>query len=417
VRWGRRAAILATLTLTTALPGQAEAPAVLPVVVVGQTAPSGGTFEHFGVENQPVVAPVNARGQVAFFASVLRGRATEAFFLASGSRIVRIAAEGDAAPGGGTLSGFARHPVPGLNDAGVVTFAAAITGGRGVEGIFVSRNGRVQVVAVAGMAAPGIAAGTLAALDSPAINNRGDVVFLSTVRRGRETTEAIYVASGRTLRKVIAQGEPAPAGGTFAGFGPPAVNDRGVVAFAAVVDGPAVPGGLFVNDGQRTRMLVGAGDDTPIGGIFAKFSERLALNDAGAVAFTAVLNNSPAREAVFVRDGVAVRKVAAIGDAAPDGGAFAHFGPWPALAADGSVGFAASLDHAPADIALFVVAAGKSRRVVALGETLPGAGRLASFGLYPVVSMASTGAMTFSTTPTATGEGLEAIFSIAAPAR
>jgi hypothetical protein len=405
--------LFAIIALGAALPGRADAPILVQVVAVGQAAPGGGTFEHFGVASQPIVAPINARGQVAFFAGVLRGRAAEAFFLARGSRIVRIAAEGDAAPGGGTLSGFARHPVPALNNSGVVAFAAAISGGRGVEGIFIARNGRVQIVAVAGMPAPGIASGTLAGVDAPALNNRGDVVFLATVRRGRETTEAIYLASGRTLRKVVAQNDPAPAGGTFAGFGPPAVNDRGAIVFAAVVDGPAVPGGLFISEAHRTRMLVGAGDDTPIGGIFAKFSERLALNEAGAVAFTAALANAPSREAIFVIDGTALRKVVAIGDTAPDAGSFAHFGPWPALGGDGSVAFAASLDGGRTDIGLFVATGSRMTPIASLGDSFRGAGRFTSFGLYPVVSMASTGAVTFSTTLTAAGQGVEAIFSAA----
>ncbi len=202
----QRVAVVVLVGLGSALPGRAEAPAPVQVVVAGQPAPGGGTFEHFGVEALPVVAPINARGQVAFFASLLRGRAAEAFFLASGSRIVRLVAEGDPAPGGGALSGFGRHPVPALNDAGTMAFAAAVSGGRTVEGIFVARNGRVQAVASAGSPAPGVASGTLAALDAPALNQRGDVAFLSTIRRGRDTLDAVYLASGRTLKKIVAQG-------------------------------------------------------------------------------------------------------------------------------------------------------------------------------------------------------------------
>ena len=73
------------------------------------------------------------------------------------------------------------------------------------------------------------------------------------------------------------------AGGAFAAFGPPALNAGGQVAFAAVVEGKAVPGGVFVATGDRVQMAVAAGEDTPIGGIFAKFSERIGLNDAGAI--------------------------------------------------------------------------------------------------------------------------------------
>ncbi|HEV8586265.1 MAG TPA: choice-of-anchor tandem repeat NxxGxxAF-containing protein [Methylomirabilota bacterium] len=401
----------ALVALGVALSARADAPAPRLVAAAGQPAPGGGTFEHFTVEALPVVAPINTRGQVAFFASVLRGRSGEALFLASAGRLTRIAAEGDPAPGGGTLSGFLRHPIPALNDAGVVAFAAAVSGGRTVEGIFLAGQGRLRAIALTGSAAPGVVSGTLAALDAPALNNRGDVVFLASIRRGRETIEAIYLASGRAVRKIVAQGDPAPAGGTFAGFGPPTVNNRGVVAFAAIVDGPAVPGGVFVNESGRTRMLAGAGDETVIGGIFAKFSERLALNDAGTVAFAAMLINAPARHGVFVAESGRPRKVVASGDPAPDAGAFSHFGPWPALAGDGAVAFTASIDHGTAPLGIFVATPAGIARVVAVGDALAEGHRLMSFGLYPIVSVAANGALTFSTAPTATGEGVAAIFT------
>ena len=153
----------------------------------------------------------------------------------------------------------------------------------------------MRVVALAGSAAPDIPSGTFANVDAPAINDRGDVAFLATVRRGRESIEAIYLRSGGKTRKLVAQGDPAPAGGTFAGFGPPSLNGKGLVVFGGVVEGRAVPGGVFLAKGDTIRMLVGAGDETPLGGIFAKFSERVAVNDAGIVAFHAVLKGARSR--------------------------------------------------------------------------------------------------------------------------
>ena len=182
--------VCATLSFLLAHGIVAAQPTALRLVVsAGQAAPGGGTFEHFSVESQPVIAPPNARGHVAFFASLLRGASSEGLFLAGARGIVKVAAEGDQAPGGGTLSGFGRHPIPSVNAEGHVVFAAAVAKGRTVEGIFVSSRGTLQAVAVAGQPAPGIASGTFASLDFPALNDRGDVVFLATVRRGRETLE------------------------------------------------------------------------------------------------------------------------------------------------------------------------------------------------------------------------------------
>src|SRR5499425_2705222 len=233
MRWACVALAFALLALLSAGESRGADPsAVHRVAVTGQAVPGGGTFDRFSVESLPIVAPINGKGQVAFFATVLRGRANEGFFLSSGARITKLAADGDPAPGGGVFSGFGRHPVP----------------------------------APAGGAAPDIPSGTLASVDAPAINDRGDVAFLATVRRGRESLEAIYLHSGGKSRKVVAQGDPAPAGGTFAGFGPPSLNGKGLVVFGGVVEGRTVPGGLFVSKGGTIRMLVGAGDETPDGG-------------------------------------------------------------------------------------------------------------------------------------------------------
>src|SRR5437762_14274322 len=78
-------------------------PAIRRGVVPGQPAPGGGASDRFSVESLPIVAPLNDRGQVAFFATVVRGRTSEGFFLASGARIIKIAADGDPVPSGGVF--------------------------------------------------------------------------------------------------------------------------------------------------------------------------------------------------------------------------------------------------------------------------------------------------------------------------
>ena len=399
--------LLALGTLTTA----ADEPARLRrVVATGDAAPGGGIFDRFGAEAMPIVAPVNARGDVAFFSTLGRGGADEGLFMWSRGRITAVAREGDRVPGVGRLSGFGKHPAPGLGDDGTVVFAAAISGGRAVEGIFAARGGRVRPVALSGSAAPGVASGTVAGLDAPAINARGDVAFLATVRRGRESTEALLLATRGQLQKIVAQGDPAPAGGTFAGFGPPAINREGAVAFGAAIEGKAVPGGIFVWKGGQLRMVLGAGDETPIGGIFAKFSERLGLSDAGAIAFHGLLKAAPVAAAIFTLEDGRPRVIARLGDQAPGGGRFSNFGLWPAVGASGAIAFAASVDDGPSPVIVVRTAADGLRRVVGVGDTLPGGARIATLTLLPVVSVNTGGAVSFAVAPTATGEGPEGVF-------
>jgi hypothetical protein len=105
-----------------------------------------------------------------------------------------------------------------------------------------------------------------------------------------------------------------------------------------------------------------------------------------------------------------VRSVAAIGDRAPDGGTFSNFGPWPALAADGTIGFTASVDGGASGLGVFVSGPGGSARLAGVGDTAPGGGTLVTLTLYPVVSMSAGGTVTFAAAPSATGEGVEGLY-------
>ena len=382
----------------------------------GDAVPGGGTFNRFGQEALPIVAPVNARGDVAFFATLSRGASDEGIFLQRAGRVVTVAREGDRVAGVGRLSGFGKHPTPALNEAGAVAFAAAVAGGRAVEGIFTWSAGRLRAVATTGAPVPGMPSSVLASVDAPAINARGDVVFLATVRRGRESIEAILAIGSGALRKVVAQGDPAPAGGAFAAFGPPAVNAGGQVAFAAVVEGKAVPGGVFVAGGDRIQMVVAAGEDTPIGGIFAKFSERIGLNDAGVVAFHGMLKFAPVEAAIFVVEngshprGLATRR--------PRAGR-RHDRPLRPVAG-GRTHAARSPSPRPSRAAPRPSPScwptrPASPRSSRSGTRSPVGDRIASLTLYPVVSVGPRGHVTFAVAPTATGEGPEGLF-IAQPA-
>src|SRR5438132_13047712 len=74
------------------------------IAATGQSVPGGGAFDRFSVESLPVVAPINSKGQVAFFATVVRGRANEGFFVASGARLSKVSTGGDPCPGRGVLA-------------------------------------------------------------------------------------------------------------------------------------------------------------------------------------------------------------------------------------------------------------------------------------------------------------------------
>jgi hypothetical protein len=367
------------------------------VVASGQAAPSGGRFNRFDVSSQPIVAPVNGRGQVAFYASVARAKAAEGIFLATASRITKAAAVGDAVPGGGVLSEFARHPLPALNDAGKVAFGATVAGARATEGIFLAAEDHLKAIALSGTDAPGVQNGTFVEFDAPVLNNRDEIAFVGTVRRGRETLQVLYLYSGGVLRKLVAGGDPAPRGGTFDRFGLPAINNKGVVAFPAVIEQGAILGGIFVVGASELRLLVGAGEIGPGGAMLVRFSERAAIDDEDNVAFVAHLGSNAASEALLVANASGLTQLAVTGEAAPGGGRFSAFGPWPNFGRNATVAFVAAVDDGPGPLGIYIGNPGAIRRVAMVGDRLANGGVLPAFALNSVTSAGSNGGLTFAT--------------------
>ena len=354
-------------------------PALRVIAASGRPAPTGGTFDRFDVTAQPILAPVNASGQVAFYASILRSKATEGIFLASAGRIAKVAAVGDPVPGGGVLSEFARHPLPSLNDAGAVAFGASVTSAQAGEGVFLAKDGKLKVIALAGSDAPGVVGGTFAEFDAPALNNREEVVFVAAVRHGRETFQALYLFGNGRLRKIIAEGDLVPGGGRFDKLGLPAINNRGVIAFPAAVDHGTALGGIFVAGTRDLKMLVAAGATAPDGQMLVRFSERVAIDDEDDIAFGAHLGVGKAgTEAVMKVNTTGLTTIVSSGEPAPGGGKFSGFGPWPSVGPSGTIAFIASVEGASGPLGVYAWRSGAPRRIITVGDRLPDGGVVAS---------------------------------------
>ena len=131
----------------------------------------------------------------------------------------------------------------------------------------------------------------------------------------------VFPAFGAT--KVVAIGDDAPTGGTFAAVGGTSpillgTNDRGDVLFwSGLADGR---GGLFLfTNGQFTKIAAD-GDATPIGGTFPGIFPSTAgyhLNANGDVAFVAGVDGGSSALGVFLYSAGSLSKVVASGDQAP----------------------------------------------------------------------------------------------------
>ncbi len=372
----------------------------------GLAAPGGGRFDRFDVTAQPIVAPVNARGQVAFYATVLHAPAREGIFLAEAGQVTKVAAFGDSLPGGGTLAEFGAHPLPALNSAGHVAFDAQVAGGRATEGVFLAGADGLQAIALAGDDAPGVPAGVLVGFDAPALNDNDELAFVATVRRGRDLLDVLYFWNGRRLQRLVAEGDLLlRIGGRMDNIGDPALNNAGVIAFpAAILKGPAL-GGIFVAGARALRLLVAAGDRAPSGAMILRFSERVAIDDEGGIAFGAYLGkDGDTREAVLRTGSEGLAEIAVEGAPAPGGGRYAGFGPWPTVGPGGVTAFIAALDGGPGPLAAFAGEAGDIRPIATMGETLPQGGTIGRFALNAVAVAGPGGALTFATVAQKEGE-------------
>jgi hypothetical protein len=376
-----------------------ETGALRAVVRSGLAAPGGGRFDRFDVASQPTVAPIHARGQVAFYATVLHAPARDGVFLAGGGHVMKVAAFGDNLPGGGTLAGFGAHPLPALNSAGHVAFGAQVAGGRTTEGIFLTGADGLQAIAVAGDDAPGVPLGVLVGFDAPALNDNDELAFVANVRRGRDMLDVLYFWNGRRLQRLVAEGDRLlRIGGALDKIGEPALNNSGVIAFpAAIFKGPAL-GGIFVAGARDLRLLVGTGDQAPGGAMILRFSERVGIDDEDGIAFGAHLGkDGVTREAVLRAGSEGLAELAVEGAPAPGGGRYAGFGPWPTVGPDGMTAFIAALDGGPGPLAAFAGATGDIRRVATMGETLPQGESIGRFALNAVAVAGPGGALTFAT--------------------
>jgi hypothetical protein len=351
---------------------------------------------------------VNAQGQVAFYASVPRSVGREGVFLASGGNVTKIAAVGDDVPGGGTIAGFTAHPLPALNALGHVAFGATITGGRATQAVFLSGDNGLRVIAQSGDEAPGIATGVLSDFEPPALNDNDELAVLASVRRGDDTLDVLYFWNGRRLARIVAERDLlSRIGGTMDRIGAPALNNRGVIAFpAAIFKGPR-PGGIFIAGSRELRLLTAAGDRTPDGAMIARFSDHVAIDELDGIAFGAFLaTNAGPREAVLRTgaDGIAV--IAVEGEAAPGGGRYAAFGPWPTLASDGGIAFIAALEGEAGPVAVIGGSPGDLRRVITAGDTLRDGTHIGRFAPTAVAAAGPGGLVTVTTM--ASGDGTPA---------
>lgn len=311
------------MLLLVALAAPARGASKFSIAALGDGAPGGGVFA-----GPSFVGDTSAAGSgwVAFRAQV-EGKTTEQI-------VVRNMLTGESAAvaniGGaisdqiGKFKQFLGKPT--VNAHGDVAFAALVTPPDTAKvnlalpdpgGIFVYSGGQITVIATPGadtgagvldLTTPiSLSDTNIDAIDvaerTPALNDNGDVAFVSSVvdPTGNSTAPnwAIFLRrAGQGLATVYKRDDPYPdAGGTFDVLGPPALNTAGTLAFHALVNIPGktdpldavfkLEGGalsLLIRDGAVVNPLLQL--SPPISFQVPGFDDVVVLNEQGDVACT-----------------------------------------------------------------------------------------------------------------------------------
>jgi hypothetical protein len=245
------------------------------VAAPGDPSPLGGTFA--------TVSPgtLNGNGQVAFTASTDSGGFNTSIFTWDNGVVTKVAALGEAAPGGGTFSflggnilGFVDgtsipvNPLPDTNDAGQIAFHASVTGGITQQGLIVRTAGVNGWYVKAGDPTP--IGGTYLDFFAPTINSPGQIAFFADTT----TTAGWFAGAPGNWRKVIVFFDPVD-GGQAEVLGVSnnpmqAIDDQGNVTFWTNLDGNSETQDRLVLGLTDGSLLIAArrGDPTPIGGTY-----------------------------------------------------------------------------------------------------------------------------------------------------
>jgi len=182
--------------------------------------------------------------------------------------------------------------------------------------------------------------GTYNNLGNPSLNDAGQVAFrardIQGASQGFDSDYAVLLVRGANDVVLLGrEGQASPVGAfVYDNFDEPVVNDHAAVAFKADLRLPLstnTSSGVFVsaNNGGAVSTVAAEGGTAPDGnGSYDLFSPDVAINDAGQVAFKALLagttggssGTSADNIGLFIGDGAGnIEQVVRRGQAAPDG--------------------------------------------------------------------------------------------------
>jgi hypothetical protein len=188
---------------------QADTGQIITIAAVGDPSPVGGTLTAVGPGS------MNNNGEIVFIAKNSGTDHVNILKWADGV-LTKHVAVGDPAPGGGTFSMLAGEAlgyvdgtwipigdVPGINDAGQVSFFGIVSGGPAGRGLFVTTDGVHECYVDNNDSTP--IGGTYFDFQAPLLNEAGAIAFFADVNLGGgQYTAGWFVGTPGNYRKALA---------------------------------------------------------------------------------------------------------------------------------------------------------------------------------------------------------------------
>ncbi len=201
------------------------------------------------------------------------------------------------------------QPAP-INNSGKIAFSSVygLPGAPIVEdrcSLWSNRGGTFQMLLTNGDPAPGAPVGsTFRGLPGGiSMNDAGQIAFTASVDSPAGRTVGLWTETDGTVSCVVYQGQRVPGtsdGSVFTrvstGWGSSArvpINSSGQVSFAALYSSPTgTEDSIWLHDGGVSELIARTSDPapgTPDGALFGAFSDPVAIDDTGAIAFVGSL--------------------------------------------------------------------------------------------------------------------------------
>lgn len=242
------------------------------------------------------------------------GSAGSGVFREATTGINKVAVSGDPAPGtlpasttfsvigGSTLNEREQQWNSSNKPAFYATTTASGSNAIGANGIWTETASGVVAIALSNEVAWSLLSDKWSTLDSPSINDSGDIAFRACLTTSACGNEGIWAKIGG-VELLVAKNDdtaPSPTGAStsefFVDFGMPVIDAQGRIAFWATTDSAGNPQGIWIADGTGPTGIrrIARKDDVVRGtsSNFETFEKDLGIADTGQVAFKATLEDN-----------------------------------------------------------------------------------------------------------------------------